>query len=304
MKTMTVVKVNTDNADLYIEYARDNGRNHDESFLPSEDFLPDSNHPAFLLMDSSEVVGAAGLLLTEPYRNAGRGRITILHASPAAWDSYPMLTEALLTESGMNLYGFLPEDLKEAGKQWRRIGWKEERRAYLLVNDNPAIPNDETAHGFSWRFVTAADEKGLEIWRNLINRNFAQLAGHVELTLERVRELAGAPENLGEGLTLLLGPNGPVGTLQAEIDEEEPEGSFLGAICLNPEMRGRGLGRLLLRRGLALSRRAGLNPTWLSVNAENDNAVSLYLSENFRKEKVMICYGIAFPNESGQNSHL
>ena len=55
-------------------------------------------------------------------------------------------------------------------------------------------------------------------------------------------------------------------------------------------LRGCGLGRLILRRGLALSRRAGLNPTWLSVNAENGNAVRLYLSEGFREEKVMVCH--------------
>jgi len=173
------------------------------------------------------------------------------------------------------------------------LKWREERRACLLVNDNPGTPDDTPPEGYTWDFARTDD--ALESWRELVNRNFVDLAGHVELTLDKAREMAVSAFNLGDGLTLLSGPEGPVGTLQAEVDEDDPHGSFLGAISLNPGLRGQGLERLILRRGLALSRRAGLNPTWLSVNAENENAIRLYRSEDFRNEKVLVCFGIRIP---------
>ena len=96
---------------------------------------------------------------------------------------------------------------------------------------------------------------------------------------------------------MLVGPGGPVGTLQAEVDEDESESSFLSAISVRPGSRGMGLGRLILRRGLALTRRAGIGRARLSVSAENKNAVRLYRSQGFRDETVMVCYRLEVPEE-------
>ena len=292
-----IVPVDPGNAPEYIAYADRFCRDHDESFLPGKDFLPDGDHPAWLLVDDADrVIGALGLLLEAPYLAENRGRFTFIHAEDGSPAHYRLLRDTAREcarnagISGGSLYGFIPADLETTAETWKNLGWKEERRAWLLENDNADAPDDTPPDGFSWKTVSADNREGLEQWRNLINRNFADLAGHVELTAGKAAEMASGEFNFNGGLEMLVGPDGPVGTILVEVDEDEPHGSFLGAITLDEGLRGRGLGRLILRRGLALSRRAGLNPTWLSVNAENENAVRLYLSEGFREQKVMVCH--------------
>ncbi len=302
-----IIPVDDSNVGLYISYAKAHGRKHDESYLPGESFLPDNEHPAFLLAaieessagpESYQILGACGLMLEKPYLAEGRGRFTIIHAESGDESRYRMLRDAAIAaakESGLSggiLYGFMPSNLTDTAQSLRNLGWYEERRTWLLINDNPSVPDDRPPEGYFWSTVRAKDTGALEKWRNLINVNFADVAGHVELTSEKAIEYAAMESNINAGLDMLNSPEGPVGTMQAEVDEDNPDGSFLGAISLNDSLRGRGLGRLILRRGLALSRRAGLNPTWLTVNAENENAVRLYRSEGFRDEKVMVCLSL------------
>lgn len=64
-------------------------------------------------------------------------------------------------------------------------------------------------------------------------------------------------------------------------------------LSVHPEYRGQGLGRLMLRAALGVALRQDLSPVYLSVNAENDSAVGLYLSEGFVKDIAMVCYTLA-----------
>jgi ribosomal protein S18 acetylase RimI-like enzyme len=61
-----------------------------------------------------------------------------------------------------------------------------------------------------------------------------------------------------------------------------------------PDHRGRGLGRLMLRKAIAVALRNDLHPVYLSVNTRNDSAVRLYLSEGFTEMSVVVCYRLAF----------
>ena len=56
-------------------------------------------------------------------------------------------------------------------------------------------------------------------------------------------------------------------------------------LCIHPERQGRGLGRRILRRMLALARRREADTAFLEVRASNTAAIALYESEKpFRGE--------------------
>lgn len=52
-------------------------------------------------------------------------------------------------------------------------------------------------------------------------------------------------------------------------------------LCVVPQAQGRGLGRRLLRRLLALARRRDVDTAFLEVRASNRRAIALYRSEGF-----------------------
>ncbi len=52
-------------------------------------------------------------------------------------------------------------------------------------------------------------------------------------------------------------------------------------LCVHPEHQGRGLGRRLLRRVLALARQDQADTAFLEVRASNHAAIALYRSEGF-----------------------
>ena len=57
----------------------------------------------------------------------------------------------------------------------------------------------------------------------------------------------------------------------------------LAYMGIHPHFRGKGLGRLLLLRGLAQARREGFASVTLAVDSNNGPALSLYESMGFRE---------------------
>jgi ribosomal protein S18 acetylase RimI-like enzyme len=88
-----------------------------------------------------------------------------------------------------------------------------------------------------------------------------------------------------EATWLVVGPDGPCGTIQALRER-----GVLGAIQnvgIAPRWRGRGLGRTLLLQSLRGMYASGLGRAVLEVTASNDAAVGLYLRMGFRRTKVV-----------------
>jgi ribosomal-protein-alanine N-acetyltransferase len=52
-------------------------------------------------------------------------------------------------------------------------------------------------------------------------------------------------------------------------------------LCVHHELRGRGIGRRMLRRMLALARRQDADTAFLEVRVSNTRAIALYRSEGF-----------------------
>jgi ribosomal protein S18 acetylase RimI-like enzyme len=111
--------------------------------------------------------------------------------------------------------------------------------------------------------------------------SLGHLVGCRGLMIEVVRRRAFIPE----ATWLVVGPDGPCGTIQALRER-----GVLGAIQnvgVVPRWRGRGLGRNLLLQSLRGMYASGLGRAVLEVTADNETAVGLYLRMGFRRSKVV-----------------
>lgn len=111
--------------------------------------------------------------------------------------------------------------------------------------------------------------------------SLGHLVGCRGLMTEIVRRRAFIPE----ATWLVVGPDGPCGTIQALRER-----GVLGAIQnvgIVPRWRGRGLGRGLLLQSLRGMYASGVGRAVLEVTASNDTAVGLYLRMGFRRSKVV-----------------
>jgi GNAT superfamily N-acetyltransferase len=98
-------------------------------------------------------------------------------------------------------------------------------------------------------------------------------------------EIARRRAFIPEATWLVVGPDGPCGTVQALRER-----GVLGAIQnvgIVPALRGRGLGRALLLQALAGMYQSGLGRAVLEVTAHNEQAIRLYSALGFRRCRVV-----------------
>jgi len=292
---MNVIPVTTENTSAYIDYCQRYGAEHDESYLPSEAFVPTEEYPAYLLTSGNEFVGAVGLMRTEPYTSKGKARLTILHALDSSREAYESLTTAIRrhTEDLNSIYGFLPTAGHETRRLWEQLGFVVERYAYLLAYRSKERPIFDVPEGYSLSGLSQDDEADVRDLCDLWNSNYGHQLGFVGVTPERMTTWLGEDENIPGGALLARHGDVPVGTAYVYRDDAEPTSAEVGMLSVHPDYRGQGLGRLMLRKAVNVARCHELSPVYLSVNAENESAVSLYLSEGFVEDTAMVCYTLA-----------
>lgn len=293
-----IVAVGQDNLGEFLAYCQRYGREHDESFLPegddfelSQDSLGDPEYPAYLLLDGEQIAGAACLIRTPNFVRARKGRWMIFHARQPdpAW--YRLLLDAMLQHAqGLDfLYGFVPEGLQATRAAWEQIGLTVQRYSYVLCWQQAAPPPVLLPPGFTFQSVDPEDMGQMESLRDVLNASFSGLAGHIGNTVETLSEAFAETLHLPGGMLLLYDGDRPVGSVRITRDED-PQAGFVEMLGVIPAYQGRGLGRLLIRKSIDFSTAQGFPRVLLSVNAENESAVNLYLSEGFQKDTVMVCY--------------
>jgi len=283
----------------FLAYCSDFGKLHDDSFVPSAGFEPTAERPSFALRDDElRIVGAASLLLTRSQVAGGRGRFAILHAGGAGRggrEGYRALLGAALSAArGVVpvLYLFLPADLEIPTSYLLEAGFVSERIAYLMGRDSLHATGPGLPESYALEEVLRGDRVRLEEFVAVRNRNFAEVLGSLPSSIEDWEEFYDESEALHGGTLLLRAPDGKAcGTIHLERDEE-PEAFFIGAISVDANRRGQGLGRGLVREALGRGRRAGFSKAYLSVNALNEKALGLYLEEGFTVRKAMNCLAV------------
>ncbi len=294
MADWRIVPVTGDNAAAFVAYCRAHGAEHDESFLPQADFVPTVEYPGYLMFSGEgddAITGAACLLRTPGYVQVGIARFMILHALQPSRAAYAALLDALRPHlAGLDYaFGFIPEDLAAVRGIWEDLGLRVERYAYVLEHPGGPVQDVELPEGYGLQYVHESDQEALATFCDLLNISFAGQPQRADATPERlVREIVG-PYGLPDGLLLLWVDGRPVGTASVERDDE-PGAAAIGGVTVHPAYRGRGLGRLLIRQALKVAADAGLHPVYLSVSANNEAAIRLYVSEGFVKKTVMVAY--------------
>lgn len=292
MMPMTTASVDTQNAARFIAYCTRYGPEHDTSFLPDARFKPSRDRPSYLLQRAGVEVGAVSLLLTPAYRTAGRARFAIFHAIGGDLDSYELLFHAIQPhcEGLRSVYLFLPEGRSAAAAALAHLGFQVERYSFVLELPNPAPARVELPPGFKIVPVSANDPVRQGQYIALINRSFAGLTGHLDLTEDVMQTWYEEQIYLEDGIQMLLEGDRPIGTVSVSRDYENRSAGEIGGLSVAPDRRGQGLGRLLLRHGVAFARGQGLSPIFLSVNGENRSALDLYLGEGFHLVETVVCY--------------
>lgn len=163
-------------------------------------------------------------------------------------------------------------------------------KRYKMEIDLAHLPPSEWPIGYTpikWR------NDLLEIHAEILWRSFAseqdamvfpslgKLSGCLGLMHEVVKRQAFIPE----ATWLIMGPNGPCGTVQA-LRERGAFGAIQNVGIL-PNYRGLGLGRALVLQSLRGMYQSGLGRATLEVTATNEPAVRLYLALGFRRAKVI-----------------
>jgi ribosomal protein S18 acetylase RimI-like enzyme len=260
--------------------------------------------------DKGQLRGTAAFMLSPSFRAARRARVAVLHAlGPQSACTYRPLVEAAraaLAGQADDCYLFLPEELGATREALEGLGFRFERTAYLMSAPtlsalSIAKAKADLPAGYGLRALEKPGQgypDGLLDFVAVRNRNFRELQGSVDTRPEDLLDFMGSEEYLAGGLILALAPTGePCGTLRVERDDEEGSG-FIGTISVDKEHRGRGLARGFVRIALALCREAGFREAFLSVNAENRGALSLYESEGFSVVKAMSCLALRLDGDA------
>lgn len=292
-----VAPVTDANLEDFLSYCSLRGPEHDDSYLPGAGFRSDADHPSFLLLRDGRPAGAASLLLEAEHRAARRARFAVLHAEGGRREYFDLLgaAAAAAVPFAGELFLFLPEARVEPLSCLREAGFAVERRAFEMARDDPDLEAPSAPPGYRLEPLRPGDGKGIRAYVEVRNRNFREVLGSLPIGDGTVRADLEDPGVPPGGLAVLRAPDGSAcGTMRAERDVD-PECLSIGALSVDREHRGRGLGRFLLRSAAALGRREGFRTLSLSVNALNENALGLYESEGFSVRGTWVCLSASVP---------
>jgi mycothiol synthase len=201
-----------------------------------------------------------------------------------------LLEQILKHTGGLNsIYCYVEDKHSGVKSVWEKLGFTIWRYSWILSKDTGDITASGFPEGFELRtFRDGVDE---DVWCGIINESFANMLGHTTMRPEKIEEWRKEPSYIPGGMKLLWHGEKPVATaaMIKETDNGE-ESIFIEAVGVLNDYQGRGLGRNILRAGVEFAKDFGVKKAMLSVNAENEKAVQLYLNEGFKKEELYICY--------------
>ncbi len=291
---MKVIPLNQENLESFKNYCRTFRDELDESFISDGElskFRVSDDNPTFLLIIGDEVKGVLSVMISDYYKRGKTARIRIFHSSTNEFVAYRLLFNEIqhIKQDFNEMYLFAKEDDMILQNILKQLNFNIERYTYVLECDEIKQTMIEVPCGFQLRpNVFNQDE---EDWCNVRNDAFKgqQIS---DFTLELVAKYKENDDYLEGGMILLYHHKSPVG--QVMITKEDDTYSYIGQLAVKKEFQKQGLGRLLLKAAMQFSFEQNFTKSVLVVNAENEKALSLYLSEGFIKTSCVICYKYFF----------
>ena len=308
-------------------YGRENDESYlSAEDLAPEAFQPGPEEPTYLLLSADgKLVGAASLMIRE-FRAEKTARLRIFHNRGHEPEGYRQLLAALLPHcAGLEtIFLFVSEDLSPARQAFAQVGFTIQRYSWILQRPPMTLADATFPAGYHLRpFEPGRDQQA---WCQVRNTAFQAQLGYSELTPEQVERQTTRSDYFPGGMLMLYDGERAIGTVQA-ADDLDPTGApstWIYSLAILPEYQHRGLGRRLLRAAIAAGEQHSLHAhrasstrrgggghalqvprtsstrrgggghgppsTYLVVNAENDNAASLYFNEGFFKVQAVVCY--------------
>ncbi|TAJ99878.1 MAG: GNAT family N-acetyltransferase [Chloroflexota bacterium] len=194
--------------------------------------------------------------------------------------------QQLAAEHGLDeLTLFVPTHLSGSIEFARAIGLRYSSSLWLFrlpadrAVPEPVLPDGYISHAWP-------DDIDVEAFVAFANDAWEGHPTPLHLTPELARLVADLPDFDPHGIRFVAlenAPGVPVAFAKTELrpdDDGRPIG-WIGQIGVLPEHRGVGLGRWLLRWGVAYVRGRGAGTVELAVEAANDRALGLYLRNGF-----------------------
>ena len=164
----------------------------------------------------------------------------------------------------------------------RHHGYGHARTFWKMERASADLAEPEWPRGIAVR-VFDGSERALSDWNEAYNASFARHYRFVPSSLELRRQIAATPHFLTDGLALAYRDGRCVGFCVNERVGKEAEIGVLGVV---PDVQGLGLGRALLRWGVAWFVSRGDRSVTLRVDGENESALGLYRSEGFEVSRT------------------
>jgi len=158
-----------------------------------------------------------------------------------------------------------------------RLGFAHERYFWLMERARGGVPAPGFPADITVRTFDGTDAM-LGEWLDVYNDSFSEHYRHVIARLDDIRPLVRVPGFRPDGVALAYRGTRCLGFVRTERLESRGEIAVLGTAHA---ARGIGLGRALLRWGVAWLEANSTTPVTPLVDGENEGALALYRSEGF-----------------------
>ena len=294
---MKINALNNEHINDFIKYCKKHRMEIDDSFLYDEDlenFKVNGENPTYIITDEKGEIKAAASLIIDEYNKSGkRGRFRILHSEIDDIKYYKLLFDEILkhTQDLNQVYIFSPEVNKKLIDAILKLSFSLDRYSFILVREDLPVNEVNLPQGYIIRSCKPVQDDE-EAWCIIRNAGFAKLKGsETPITTDYVKNMLANEDNIEGGMQMLYHGKKPVGVVRGSKDEYEGTPAMnIGPLAIIPEYQGKGLGRILLRTILNFAKEHSYKMTYLCVNAENERAKSLYISEGFKQTEAAICY--------------
>lgn len=186
----------------------------------------------------------------------------------------------------------LPQDNEDGKRLFEKIGFRFVRR-FLEMTLNLSIDrqSEVPSNDYPCRLMLEGE---IEKLTKLQNRSFLNTWGFNPNTTEEIIYRIHLPNASFEDITFCFDGNEPIAYCWARIFEKEAatEGKTgrINMVGVDPDYRGKGLGKMVLVAGLTNLKSRGVRIVDLTVDGENYVARALYESLGFKRRTSSLWY--------------